>query len=168
MTTRILIAEITGAHGVRGLVKIRCHADDPGLLETGPVFTSEGGDAALTIALKNPQKSHWIAEVSGVATRESAEALRGTKLYLARDALPEPDDGETYYIDLIGLIAQDAQQGTALGKIVSVQNFGAGDLLEIKPPDGSATFFVPYTAETVPHEPEDGVLRLSGAQDYRL
>ena len=80
-------------------------------------------------------RARWSARAKEVATREDAEALRGLDLYMPRDALPAPDEDEFYFADLIGLAAV-SPDGEALGPIKCVQNFGAGDLLEIAPPDG--------------------------------
>ena len=106
------------------------------------------GAPALTLTAGRPHKGALVARAREVATREDAEALRGLELYVPRDALPPPDEDEFYLADLIGLRAV-TPDGAELGRIKSVQNFGAGDLLEIAPETGP-TWWLPFTKEAVP------------------
>ena len=85
-----------------------------------------------------------VARVAGVSTREAAEALKGVEIFARRDQLPPPSEDEFYYDDLIGLEAVDAA-GTPLGRVVSLMNYGAGDVLEIAPVDGGETLLLPFT-----------------------
>jgi 16S rRNA processing protein RimM len=145
----ILIAQVAGAFGVRGEIRITAFGDDPAaLLRYGPL-RREDGSTALTLAGGRVAAGALIARAQDVHTREQAQALRGLRLYVGRDVLPEPEEDEYYLADLIGLAAR-APDGAALGQIRSVQNFGAGDLLEIAPPDGAATWYAPFTREVVP------------------
>lgn len=142
------MAEIVGVHGIRGMVKLKVFSDAPeGLPGYAPLCDSEGNPFAVLSV-----KQHggvWLAELEGVADRTAAEKLRGTKLYFPREKLPEIRDTNTYYhADLIGLAAQ-FPDGRDMGRIVAVANFGAGDLLEIKPPQGNS-FYVPFTNRNVP------------------
>ena len=89
------------------------------------------------------------ARIKGVTTREEAEALTGTKLYVPHSRLPAREEDEWYHADLIGLAALD-RDGAAIGTVIAVHNFGAGDLLEIRPAGGGATVLMPFTRETVP------------------
>ena len=91
---------------------------------------------------------YWLAEIDGIADRDAALALNGTKLWIDRDALPETDEGEFYIEDLIGLDVIDTD-GKSVGKVIAVDNFGAGDLMEIKPAAGSS-FYVPFSNDFVP------------------
>ena len=142
MTKRICIGEISTVHGVRGLVKVRAYGDDPKTLEKyGPLFTSETGTETQILTLKHQAGGIWVAEVKGITDRDVAAKLRGTKLWLNRDALPELE-GAYYHDDLIGLIAKD-EKGTIIGTIEAVENFGAGDLLDIKP-EGKPSFYLPF------------------------
>lgn len=137
---RICIGKITGPHGVKGLVKILPYCEDITLLEQVE---------ELKITLKNPSGKYMLAEIEGVGTREQAEDIAGTELWIARDKLPELPDNEEFYIeDLIGLKAVDTD-GNDAGTVIAVHNFGAGDLLEIKPPTGE-TYLLPFTKENVP------------------
>lgn len=141
-TKRIMVGEISTAHGVRGLVKVRVYGDDIAILEEcGPLFTSETGDKTHKLKLKHQAGGIWVAEVEGVMDRNVAETLRGTKLWLDRDSLPEIEDG-FYYDDLIGMKAVDTE-GEEVGEVVGMDNFGAGDLLDIKP-EGKPSFYLPF------------------------
>lgn len=146
---RICLGEISTAHGVRGLVRIRIYGDDPQAFSIyGPLFTSETGDITITVKMKNAANKFWIAEIEGVIDRNAAEALRGTKLWLERDKLPIIDnEDEIYYEDLIGMTVKTAADGD-VGIVVAVENFGASDLLEVKPPVGP-TFYLPYADEYI-------------------
>jgi 16S rRNA processing protein RimM len=145
---RILIGEIATAHGIKGFVKVRCFADDPGLLESGPLFLGESGDKTLTLSLKHSTDKAFVAEVKGIDDRNDAEKLRGTKLYIDRDSLPEAGDNEYYYEDLKGMNVID-KEGAPMGVVINVTNFGAGDLLDIQKPGSAETFYLPFNGETI-------------------
>ena len=144
----ILVGRVAGAFGVKGEVKIASYTDDPVSLVRYRDLLGEDGAPALTLTAGRPQKGALVARAKEVATREEAEALRGLGLYVPRDLLPPPDEDEFYLADLIGLAAV-TPGGEPLGRIKSVQNFGAGDLLEIAPETG-ATWYLPFTLEAVP------------------
>lgn len=147
--TRVCLGKIVAAHGVKGLVKILPFGEDPLLIESlSPVYTTEKNSETLSITLKNPIGRYWLAEVKGVSERNGAEALRGTDLYVAQDRLPKIKKKNTYYhVDLIGLKALD-ENGTEIGEVIAVENYGAGDLLEIKPKD-RGSFLLPFIKEHV-------------------
>lgn len=149
-TRRVCLGVIATAHGVRGLVKVLCEADDPRMLDGhGALYTSETGGKTLTLSLKNSMGKYWLAEVEGIADRDAALALRGTKLWIERDKLPELESDDEFYIeDLVGLRAEDGD-GNPAGTILAVENFGAGTLLEIKPPEGNS-YYLPFTKANVP------------------
>ena len=128
------------------MVKLHVFVDNLDLLK-GTLFTSETSDATLSIKLKNATAKHWLAEVENIIDRTEAEKLRGTNLYINKTDLPDLDEGENYVDDLIGLKAVD-EKDTVIGKIIAFENFGASDLLEIKP-DIGASFYLPYTDDTV-------------------
>ncbi len=144
---RILIGEIATAHGIKGFVKVRGFVEDEKLLESDALYTDETSDKKIALVLKNALKSDWVAEVKGVFDRNAAERLRGTKLYIDRDLLPEPDDGELYIEDLKGLNVVD-KDGKTIGTVLGVENFGASDLLDIQPENGQS-FYIPFTDGTV-------------------
>jgi 16S rRNA processing protein RimM len=144
----ILVGRVAGAFGVHGEVRITAYTDDPLALRRYKTLLREDGAAGLTVTGGRAQKGALITRAKEVATREEAEALKGLGLYVPRDALPEPDEDEFYLADLIGLAVVDPA-GAPLGRIKSVQNFGAGDLIEVAPETG-ATWWLPFTKEAVP------------------
>ncbi|HSV01664.1 MAG TPA: ribosome maturation factor RimM [Phenylobacterium sp.] len=149
MTSKlILVGRVAGAFGVKGELRITAYTADPlSLLGYGQLLR-EDGRPALTLTGGRAAKGALIGRAKEVETREQAEALRGLRLYVPRAALPEPDADEFYVADLVGL-AVESPEGEPLGRIRSVQDFGAGDLLEIEPPEG-ASFWLPFTRDAVP------------------
>ena len=147
---RVCLGHITGAHGLKGEVCIRTHTQDPEAIAAyGPLEDDEGA-RTFTLTSARAAKDGAVARIEGINTREEAEALKGTALHVARAALPEMTEESTFYhADLVGLVAINAE-GAALGQIVAVQNYGAGDLLEIRPATGGNTVLVPFTQEIVP------------------
>jgi 16S rRNA processing protein RimM len=146
---RVCVAEIGAAHGIAGEVRLRTFTEDPlTATQFGPLQAEDG--RAVEIAAVRPGKDCLIARIAGVTDRTAAERLRNVKLYVARERLPAIAEPETYYhADLIGLAAVGAD-GAALGRVTAVQNFGAGDLLEIAPAGGGPTMLLPFTDEVVP------------------
>ena len=145
----IMVAQVGGAFGVRGEVRITAHTADPMTLLAYRDLLRGDGSPGLTVITARPAKAGVVARVKEIETPEQADALRGLRLYVPRDMLPEPDEDEYYLADLIGLAAIDPA-GATLGKVKSVQNFGADDLLEIEPAEGGATWLAPFTREIVP------------------
>lgn len=144
----ILVGRVAGAFGVKGEVRLTAYTEDPSsLADYGPLLR-EDGSPGLTLGPGRAAKNEYICRAREVETREQAEALRGLKLYIPRDALPEPEEDEFYLSDLIGL-AVVTPEGERLGAIKSVQDFGAGDLLEIQP-DAGPSWYIAFTRETVP------------------
>jgi 16S rRNA processing protein RimM len=128
-------------------VKLQSFTADPlDIASYGPLDASNG--LRLTIKSVKPYKNTLLARIDGVEDRNGAEALRGVELMIDRDRLPEADDDEIYHADLIGLSAHDTA-GHLVGTVVAVLDFGAGELLELKPADGK-TILVPFNVETVP------------------
>jgi len=147
-SARVCVGRIAGAHGVRGDVRIASYTEDPfDIASYGPVSDEEG---ARRFALKplSMAKTHVVARIEGIGDRNGAEALKGVELYVPRDALPDADDGEFYWEDLVGLRAETTG-GDALGMVLSVQDFGAGEVLEVGESRRDAVF-VPFTQEIVP------------------
>ncbi|MGH1398985.1 MAG: ribosome maturation factor RimM [Alphaproteobacteria bacterium] len=144
---KICIAKIAAPHGLKGLVKIIPFCEDVSLIEAVEEFD---------ITLKNPSGKYILAEIAGVSSREAVEAIKGTELFVDRDALPDPEEGEYYIEDLVGLRAVNANSGKDAGVIIAVHNFGAGDLLEIKPKSGEA-YLVPFNDDHVPEVSADSV-----------
>jgi 16S rRNA processing protein RimM len=150
----VLLGEIGAAQGLKGEVRIRSYTEEPaGITAYGPL-QDEGGRKIEIESLRATPKT-LIARIKGVTTREAAEALAGTKLYVARAMLPERGEEEWYHADLVGLTAV-GRDGAPLGEVVAIQNFGAGDLLELKPASGGATVLVPFARDTVPEIDVEG------------
>ena len=141
----VTLAAITGAHGVTGEVRLKLFGEGVAALSRYSSFN----DGALTLRkLRDDAKGGAIARFAEVADRNRAESLRGTALTVPRSALPELDAGEYYHADLIGLPAISTT-GETLGTVVAVENFGAGDVLEIERANGKR-FMVPMRSEAVP------------------
>jgi 16S rRNA processing protein RimM len=158
---RIHVGEIATVHGVRGLVKVRAFGDDIRTLQDfGPLYTSETGAEKHTLTLKHQAGGAWIASVDDITDRNVAEKLRGTQLWLDRDALPELDDDEGFYhTDLIDMRVIGID-GKDWGLVIAVENFGASDLLEIKPA-GQPSFYIPFVDMYVPDvNMETGVITI--------
>jgi len=144
----ILVGRVAGAFGVKGDVRITSYTAEPQALLAYRHLKREDGSPGLTLTGGRPAKGGLVARAEEVATREQAEALRGLRLYIPREVLPEPEEDEFYVTDLIGLAVETAE-GEALGKVKDVRDFGAGDILEVQPPAG-ASWYLPFTREAVP------------------
>lgn len=145
---RVLLGEISGVHGIRGDLLVRTYTATPEAIASYGPLTDAAGAKTFSLRIVRVTDKGVVARIEGISDRTAAEALRGTKLFIARDQLPETDASEFYHSDLVGLKAL-AEDGTHLGEIVSVQNFGAGDLLELKPLAG-ASEFIPFEDQWVP------------------
>ena len=143
---KVCIAEIATAHGVKGQARLRCFADNADLL-TNPGGLTDAKGNFYKIRNLNRHKDMFIATIDGLTDRDQVEALRGTELFIDRDTLPDIDDDEIYHIDLIGLDVCDQNKGD-IGVVMAVQNFGAGDLLEVKRPDMELVY-LPFNPQTV-------------------
>jgi len=150
MTENVILAAIVGAHGIKGEVRLKLFAASLESLAAHKVFAAErGGEARpLTLVSMRPDKAGAIARFAEIGDRTAAEELRGTTLGVPREALPALEEGEFYHADLIGR-AVVSSDGAAVGSVVAVENFGAGDILEIVKADGK-TFMVPFNAQAVP------------------
>ncbi len=147
-TDRICVGVIAGAFGVQGEVRLKSYCAEPSdIASYGPLHARDG--RRFTLRLTRPVAGGLGARVSGIATREEAEALKGTELYADRARLPALPDDEFYHADLVGLSARDPG-GAEIGRVISVQNHGAGDLLEIAVPDRAGSLLVPFTRAAVP------------------
>lgn len=148
----VCVAAIAGAFGVDGEVKLKAFTDTPeGCVAYGPLM-DEDGRILLTPSSHRVMTNFIAVRAPEVATREAAQFLKGTKLFVRRDALPAPDEDDFYYTDLIGLDVKSTD-GRRLGTVRGVHEFGAGDMLEIQPPknaESPATFFHPFTKAAVP------------------
>ncbi|MDA0782617.1 MAG: ribosome maturation factor RimM [Rickettsiales bacterium] len=127
----ICIAKITSAHGIKGAVKIRSYTEDPLSIGDYPVLYNKDGSAEYELQIQSNNKEAVIAFIDGVNDRNEAEALKGKDLYVYRDDFEDVGENEFYYEDLVGLRVK-LQNGTEYGEIISIQNYGAGDIVEIR------------------------------------
>ncbi|HQF31159.1 MAG TPA: ribosome maturation factor RimM, partial [Hyphomicrobiales bacterium] len=171
---RVCLAVIGAAHGVRGEVRVKPFGADPLALGAYGPLADESGTREFEVAALRPVKGGMlVVRFRGVADRDAAERLNGTRLYVDRDRLPPPGEDEFYHADLIGLGAVHID-GAPLGRVVAVPDFGAGDLLEIAT-GGGKTLLVPFTRAVVPEidlaggrlvvDPPPGLLDEAGADE---
>ena len=145
---RVCVGAVAGAHGVRGAVRIKSFTATPeDVARYGPL-EDESGQRRLSLRLIGSGKGVLIGHLSGIIDRNQAEALRGLRLYLPRAALPPTEEDEYYHADLIGLDAV-LTDGTPVGEVRAIHDFGAGDTLEIARPEGPPVM-VPFTRAVVP------------------
>lgn len=152
MTDRILVARIGAPHGVRGEVRLFVFTQDPAAVLDFEALTDAAGRRHRITALR-AAKEHFVGRLAGIADRTAAEALTNTDLFVPRDALPAPEDEDTFYhADLIGLTVED-EAGAPIGTVTALHDFGAGDILEYAPqlPGIRAkTLMVPFSRDAVP------------------
>ena len=146
MSDQVTLAAIAGAHGISGEVRLKLFAEGVDSLKRHKSFLA--GEHVLTLKSVKPGSAGAIARFAEIADRSAAEALRGTLLTVPRDALPPLAEGEYYHADLLGLPCVSTS-GEALGIVVAIDNFGAGDVIEVERPD-TKRFMVPMRAEAVP------------------
>jgi 16S rRNA processing protein RimM len=145
---RVCVGAIAGAFGVRGEVRLKSFCAEVAAIGTyGPLFTEDGA-RSFSVTLGRPVPDGLAARLSGVESREQAEALKGVRLYADRARLPSLPDDEFYHADLLGLTVQDTG-GVVIGTVSAVLNHGAGDLLEVLRP-GKPSALLPFTRAIVP------------------
>jgi 16S rRNA processing protein RimM len=145
----VLVGKFGAAHGIKGEVRLQSFTGDPAAIgRYGPLSNVKGQQFTLT-ALRPVKGDLFVARVEGIKDRTAAEALVNVELFVARAALPPPEEDEFYLTDLIGLDARDPS-GVRLGTILNVLNFGGGDILEVVPEGGGETWLLPFTKEVVP------------------
>lgn len=150
----VTLAAIAGAHGVRGEVRLKLFGEGAEALRAFSVF--DAGERKLTLKSVRPANQGAVATFAEITDRSGAEALRGTLLTVPRSALPPLGEGEYYHHDLLGLPCVSTD-GRAVGEVVAIDNFGAGDILEIAKPDGKR-FMVPMNDKAVPEWGEQVVI----------
>ncbi|MCT4556707.1 MAG: ribosome maturation factor RimM [Pelagimonas sp.] len=164
---QICVGAIGGAFGVQGEVRIKSFTSDPLAIQDYGPLTTQDGSLEFEVELQREIKNGFAARLSGVSTKEEADALKGARLFVSRDRLPDLPDDEFYHSDLMGLEVFDTG-GAPLGKVKAVHNHGATDLLELIIPGQSETVLIPFTLEAVPTidlkagrivaDPPDGIL----------
>lgn len=146
---RLVMGVVTGAHGVRGLVRVKSFTAVPEDLTAYGPLTDSSGNRVYDLAVKGSSKGQLMVSVGGCESRNDAEAMKGTEFFIDRDLLPEVEDEEEFYhADLIGLSAVDAT-GADLGMVRAIFDFGSGDMLEVLRSDGTVTLHA-FTREVVP------------------
>lgn len=148
-TDKVCVGAISGSFGVRGEVRLKSFCAEPSDIGSYGPLSTEDGATSYTLTLTRPVKSGYAAMLSGVTSKEAADALRGTRLYAPRSALPSLPDDEFYHADLVGLTVLDTG-GETLGKITSVANHGAGDIIEVSGPGLGSGLLIPFTLAAVP------------------
>ena len=146
---RVRLGVIVGVHGLKGEVRILSHTARPEDVGAYGPLEDAAGRRSFAIKVRGRGKGTVIGRIAGVEDRAAAEALKGTALFVPRSALKTTAAGEFYHDDLIGLEAR-LGSGDRLGRVASVHNFGAGDVLEVEPGGEGATMMVPFTEESVP------------------
>jgi 16S rRNA processing protein RimM len=148
---RLILMGVFGSpQGVRGEVRVKSLTGEPKAIGDYGPLTNKGRTRAFAFESLRPLKDDMLAaRVAGVSTREAAEALKGVEIFARRDQLPAPSEDEFYYDDLVGLETVDAE-GAPLGRVVSLMNYGGGDVLEIAPAQGGETLLLPFTKRIAP------------------
>ena len=147
---QVLVGVIVGAHGIKGEVKLKSFTSEPlSIGRYGPLQSSSGQQ--FEIARLKAAKDDFIASLKNVNNRNEAEALKGVELFVSREKLPKLKTHEAYAHDLMGLDVV-LENGSKLGKLVAMPNYGAGDLLEVAVDDASETVLIPFTNAFVPQE----------------
>jgi 16S rRNA processing protein RimM len=144
MAERICVARIGAPHGVRGEVRLFAFTEDPAAITRYGPLEDKAGARSFKIASLRPGKAQFIARLEGVADRDAAAKLANLELYVPRERLPEIAESDSFYqTDLVGLRVE-TPDGRALGSVIAVRNFGAGDLLEIAPMRRRASVMLPF------------------------
>jgi 16S rRNA processing protein RimM len=172
---RVCVAQVGAAHGIRGEVRLRAFTDDPMAIAGYSPLETEDGSRSLVIEAVRPARDALVARIAGVRDRDAAGRLKNIRLYVPRARLPQLADADDFYhADLIGLAVVDPA-GETLGTVAAVQNFGAGDLLEVVPAAGGPTVLLPFTKAVVPQidlansrlvvDPPEGAFAAAAAPD---
>jgi 16S rRNA processing protein RimM len=148
-TDRICVGVIGGAFGVRGEVRLKSFCAQPEAIAAYAPLWTEDGSRSFTLRITRTIPNGFAARLSGVGTKEEADALRGVEMFADRSLLPNLPDDEFYHADLIGLEVFDAG-GAKLGTVRAVHNHGAGDILEIYAPGRKTALLLPFTKAIVP------------------
>ena len=149
MSDKVCVGAIGGAFGVHGEVRLKSFTADPEAIADYAPLTSEDGSRSFDVQITRPVSGGFAARLSGIRSKEEADALRGLKLFAPRDRLPSLPDDEYYHADLIRLAVHDTG-GAELGRVKTVLNHGAGDLLEVQLKGEARSVLLPFTLAVVP------------------
>ncbi len=144
----VLVAQVSAAIGLQGEFKLLSFTDDPFSVLEYSALLNEKGAPALVLTKAREHKGNLVVRAEGIPDRTAAEKIMGLKLYIDRADFPEPEDEEYYITDLVGMAVFDVA-GTQIGRVLNVENFGAGDLIDIQPLEGPS-FYLAFTLENVP------------------
>ena len=148
MSDMICLGVIVGAHGIKGLVRVKSFTEkEADVVKYGPLCDERGNQ--FDIELVGRSKGVLLAKIEGLTDRTNAEELKGAQLFVHRRMLPAADQNEFYYTDLIGLEVR-RRNGDKVGNVLAVHNFGAGDLLDISIEGRKESALVPFNQKTVP------------------
>ena len=142
---RICVGVVTTAHGVHGLVKVKSFTRNAADFAAFGELSDASAKRSFKVKIVGKNKDLFLVQIDGVTDRNAAEALRGTELFVSRSQLPETEQDEFYYADLVGMTAK-SPEGSVLGKVAAVYNFGAGDMLEIE----GVEDFISFCKQNVP------------------
>lgn len=167
MTELICVGAIGGSFGVHGEVRIKSYTSDPEAIADYTPLTTEDGSRSFDIQITRDINQGFAARLTGVRSKEDADALKGTRLFAPRESLPNLPDDEFYHTDLMGLDVFDTG-GVQIGTVKAVHNHGATDLLEVQTPGSAETLLLPFTLAGIPTvdltagriiaDPPDGIL----------
>ena len=147
----VLVGRFGAAHGVRGDVRLKSFTGDPAAIgDYSPLISADGVRSFALKSLRHIRDDMFVARVEGVNDRSAAEALVNLDLHIRKADLPPAEEEEYYHSDLIGLAAH-LENGELIGEVVNVLNFGAGDILEVRPASGGETLLYPFTKAVAPH-----------------
>ncbi len=146
---KVLLGHIAGAHGIRGEVLVKSYTEAPDDIGAYGPLTDEKSGRQLQLKVLRVTPKGVVARIAGISDRNAAEALKGARLVVDRERLPEPEAEEYYHADLIGLAAVDTA-GAEIGCVAAVVNYGAGDLVEIALSGSRKTELIPFTPAFVP------------------
>ncbi len=149
MSDLICVGAVAGSYGVRGEIRLKSFCAVPEEIADYSPLTNEDGSQSYTLTLSRAIKNGFSGHLSGVETKEQADAIKGLRLFIPRDRMPSLPDDEYYHADLIGLEVYDTG-GTLLGTVKTVQNHGASDLLELHGPNLKGTVLLPFTLAAIP------------------
>jgi 16S rRNA processing protein RimM len=146
---RVRVGKIGAAHGIRGEVRVFVYTEDPLAIRSYGELEDEDGARKFEIASAREGNGHLVVRFKGIDDRNEAEKLTHVQLFVPRDRLPKQDDEKFYHADLIGLRVE-TKSGETLGEVIAVPNYGASDLLEIRPAKPGQTLLIPFIDEFVP------------------
>jgi 16S rRNA processing protein RimM len=149
-SARVAVGVFGAPHGVRGEIKIKSYTGDPlAIADYAPLTDQTGQRRFILKKARSLKDDLLIVTVEGVTDRDAAAKLTNLELFASRDLLPEAEEDEFYHVDLIGLKAID-EHNADIGTVLALHNFGAGDIIEIKPHAGGPSLMLPFTKKTVP------------------